>query len=144
MDLQMMRRYGVRVGVGTDIGAGPETSLLRVLKDAYYAYPDPSLGAEALLYLGTLRGAEALGLASVTGSLEVGKQADFIVVDPRLSSSDEIDASSRLGDLLAFLLFRGDDRVIQETYVAGRRLVSANMREDRGDSLSQIRSPTRG
>ena len=45
---------------------------------------DPlSMTPETVLRLHTLGGAEILGVADRVGSLEVGKFADFVVVDPR-------------------------------------------------------------
>src|SRR3546814_16486181 len=45
---------------------------------------DPlSMMPERVLRLHTLGGAEILGVADRVGSLEVGKFADFVVVDPR-------------------------------------------------------------
>ena len=41
----------------------------------------PSLGAHSVLEMATLKAAEVLGLEKEIGSLEVGKQADLILID---------------------------------------------------------------
>jgi imidazolonepropionase-like amidohydrolase len=41
----------------------------------------PPLGPTDWLRLGSLEGARALGIEAETGSIEVGKDADLIVVD---------------------------------------------------------------
>src|SRR4029078_12291871 len=77
-------RRPMHVGLGTDIGAGTSFSLLATMNEAYKVaelnhYP---LNAIKSFYLATRGGAKALGLGSEIGSLSVGKEADFVVLDP--------------------------------------------------------------
>ena len=77
--------HGVRVALGTDVGAGTAFSLFNEGLSAYLGqmlHPDGQrLGPVELLYLATRAGADALGLADV-GDLTPGKRADLIVVRP--------------------------------------------------------------
>ena len=85
-----LRRHverGVRVALGTDVGAGTSFSLLREGLQAYFM--QALLGADGLpltpahmLYLATRAGAEALGLADEVGDLSVGRQFDAVWVAP--------------------------------------------------------------
>ena len=77
--LLQMLAAGVRVAVGTDSRASnPDLNLLAELCFIKKRYP--SLPAETILRLGTLSGAEALGLAAHAGSLTTGKWADMIAI----------------------------------------------------------------
>ncbi len=115
---------GVVVGLGSDIGAGTTPSLFNAMADAYKVQQvqNVSLSPFHLWYLATLGGARALTLDGETGSLEAGKSADFLVLDltatPLLSLRTEHAAS--IEDLLAGLIFMGDDRAVQRSVIAGR------------------------
>lgn len=117
-------RAGVVVGLGSDIGAGTDPSLFTVMADAYKVQQvqGVSLSPFQLWYLATLGGARALTLDAETGSLERGKSADFLVVNlhatPLLSM--RTSRAESLEDLLAGLIFMGDDRAVKQSFIAGR------------------------
>jgi guanine deaminase len=81
-----LRRHverGVRVALGTDIGAGTSFSLLREGLQAYFVQAlrgadGLPLTATHLLYLATRAGAEALDLDDQVGDLSVGRQFDAV------------------------------------------------------------------
>lgn len=122
-DLAAAREAGVRVGLGTDIGAGTSFSLLRTVAAAQDTAmlrghrPDPVYG----LYLATLGGARAIGLADRVGSLAPGHEADVVVLDPAATPAlaGRTARAESIGDLLAALAVLGDDRAVRATYLAG-------------------------
>ncbi|MDY7100341.1 MAG: amidohydrolase family protein [Actinomycetota bacterium] len=83
------REVGMRVGVGLDDQSCTDISdPFQNLRFGIYllraTYKDPAAMAVAdMLELHTRGSAEVLGLGDRVGSLEVGKYADFCVVDPR-------------------------------------------------------------
>ncbi len=113
---------GVRFGLGSDVGAGPEMSPLRVLRDAASVQPRLFLSPQQLLWRATLGGAQALRLDAITGSLDAGKEADLVVLDPSARPEIPAEACAALGSLCAALIFLGDDRLVESTWVRGRRL----------------------
>lgn len=69
---------GVRVALGTDSRASnPDLSLWNELR--FLQTQNPDLPPQLLLRMGTLSGAEALGLADEYGSLEPGKRAQLLI-----------------------------------------------------------------
>jgi len=116
MPLHAATSRGIRVGLGTDVGAGRTFSVRRVAARAYDAALLSGARAtpESLLWLATRGGALALGLEDQIGLLEPGFDADLIAVDlPDTSDPrDPIDA----------LLFNLDAGPVRATYVRGRRL----------------------
>lgn len=76
--LAEMLAAGVRVAVGTDsLASNPDLSLLSELR--HIAQSHPAVSPETILRLGTLHGAEALGLAERLGSIAPGKDASLVV-----------------------------------------------------------------
>jgi len=117
---------GVGVGLGTDIGAGTTPSMFTAMADAYKVQQvqGVSLSPFHLWYLATLGGARALSLDTESGSIEAGKSADFLVLDlhatPLVSMRSE--RASSIEDLLAGLIFMGDDRVVKTRFIAGHEV----------------------
>jgi 5-methylthioadenosine/S-adenosylhomocysteine deaminase len=78
--------HGIRCGLGSDGAAcnnrlDPFSELSLAAGVSRVKEPERSLSARDVLALATCDGARALGLGDRIGSLEVGKQADLIVVD---------------------------------------------------------------
>ena len=117
-------RKQVKVGMGTDIGAGTTFNMLQTLNEAYKVMQlqGERLSAYQAFYLATLGGAHSLGLDEKIGSFAVGKEADFVVLDPVATPLQQLryDNSTTLRDKLFVLLTLGDDRSIYRTYVDGQ------------------------
>ncbi len=117
-------RKRVKVGMGTDIGAGTTFNMLQTLNEAYkiMQLQHYRLSAYEAFYLATLGGADALGLADVIGNFNVGKEADFVVLEPTATPLQQLryDNSNTLMDKLFVMMTLGDDRSIYRTYVDGR------------------------
>lgn len=122
--LHRVLEAGVLVGLGSDIGAGTTPSIFAAMADAYKVQQvqNVSLSPFHLWYLATLGGAKALALDSETGSLEAGKSADFLAIDLKATPllALRTGRASSLEDLLAGLIFMGDDRAVNRSVIAGR------------------------
>ncbi|TDR80566.1 guanine deaminase [Paludibacterium purpuratum] len=121
----------VRVGLASDLGAGTSFSMLRTMGAAYQAaqlsgYP---LTAPQAWYLATRGGAEALGLAHRIGSLEVGMEADLVVLNqhPTPFVAYRMSHARDLQEALFILMTLGDDRAVSATWVAGRPVWQAGV-----------------
>jgi guanine deaminase len=108
------------------VGGGTSYSMLATLGETYkvqmLAGYKPS--AFELFHLATRTNAERLGIGHEVGSLESGKYADLVVLDPCatpvLASRQEISQS--LEEVLFSLAILGDDRAVSATYIAGRKV----------------------
>jgi guanine deaminase len=73
------------------------------------------------LYLATLGAARALYLEDKIGNFEPGKEADFVVLDPRATSitARRLSKSDDVAEKLFALIMLGDDRSVVATYLMG-------------------------
>ncbi len=125
-DLAGARRHGVRVGLGTDVGAGTSFCQLRSLDEAYKVaqLAGQRLSPLAAFHLATLGGARALYLDDRIGNFLPGKEADFIVLDPAATPllARRLRHAANVQDTLFALMMLADDRAIAETWLLGRRV----------------------
>jgi len=123
-DLALADRHGVTVSLGTDVGAGTSFSMLATQGEAYKVCQmrGSVLDPFRALYLATAAGAKALGFADKVGALQVGQEADFLVLDcaatPLLARRCK---GAGLKERLFALQILGDDRCVAATYIAGIR-----------------------
>ena len=123
--LDAVRRQDIRVGLGTDVGAGTSFSLLQTLNEAYKVcqMSGHSLTPLKAFHLVTLGAAESLYLDHLIGNFETGKEPDFVVLDLQATElmSLRMQAALSLEEKLFALMMLGDDRCVQATHVMGHR-----------------------
>jgi guanine deaminase len=127
---------GVNISSGTDMGGGDEWLIPRVLGDAFKQHINEpgddgvSMHPAEMLFLGTLAGARALDMENRFGNFDVGKEADFVVIDPSgtpqlndtLAKAVRSDDPGLARDQTLFGLLMGiRESSIAEVYVQGRR-----------------------
>jgi guanine deaminase len=130
---------GVNIAAGTDFGGGDEWLIPRVLGDAFKVHiTEPgddgvSMHPAEMLFVGTLAGARALDMESRFGNFDVGKEADFVVVDPSgtpalhatLANAVRADDPDLAREQNLFALLMGiRESSIAEVYVRGRKLAA--------------------
>ncbi|MBP2281125.1 guanine deaminase [Psychrobacter sp. PL19] len=111
------------VSVGTDVGAGTSLSMLTTLSEAYKVQQlqNNPLSAHQGLYQITLGNAQSLLLDNKIGNFMPNKEADFVVIDMSATALLErrMTQTKSLDERLFVLMMLGDDRVIEQTVVAG-------------------------
>ena len=82
-----MLKRGIKVGLGTDgCASNNDLDMFREMDTAAKIHKvtslDPTvMSAQTVLQMATLGGAQVLGLDKFIGSIEIGKQADIILLD---------------------------------------------------------------
>ncbi|GAA1537271.1 MULTISPECIES: guanine deaminase [Brevibacterium] len=124
-----LRRHieaGVRVALGSDVGAGTGFSLLKEGVQAYFMQQlDPSgglpLSSAHLLHLATAAGAEALDLSDDVGDLSVGKRFDAAYISPAAGQplAVGLEHASSDEDALAKIFAMGTPADITRVWVDG-------------------------
>lgn len=135
--IERVKKAGIEFGLGSDVAGGPQMSLFGVMKDANFIQPNVWITPCELLFRATKGGARALHLDEQLGSLEVGKEADFIIVDPSAKTAAPSDILDQATDeILSALVFLGDDRMIDATYVRGRPIFERNKQKHSEETLA--------
>lgn len=128
-DIPKYLKKGIRVGMGVDGEASADLAdPFENMRTGLYAIRDKYEDATILspyqvLYLHTMGSADVMGVKDKLGSLQPGKFADFVVIDPK-----------RLGTIIepyANLVLVASERDIDRVYVGGKLMV------DRGKLLGQ-------
>lgn len=122
MRLGAAEQAGICVGLGTDVGAGTSLSLFTEMRHADFTQEASPVAPQHAFWLATMGGAEAFSMEGEIGNFLPGKHADFCVLEIA-----GIDPNCRLAalstdEVLSLLMYRGDSRVIEATYVDGVRL----------------------
>ena len=118
-DLERLDEAGVRVSLATDVGGGTSYSLLETANEAYKVLQMNGQSWPALqaFYQLTLGNARALGLQDKIGALEIGREADLVVLDSRATPAMAHRMEAVDGDLaeeLFVLMMMGDDRSVTQ------------------------------
>lgn len=114
-------------GLASDVGGGTSFSPFHTMLEAYKVAREGqnkkglSLSPENLWWQHTAGAAEALGLQGKVGNLEVGCEADFVVLNPKVMPllARRTSQANNLSELLFALIVLGDDRVIEHTVIQG-------------------------
>jgi cytosine/adenosine deaminase-related metal-dependent hydrolase len=139
-DIPAYRKAGIKVGIGLDDQSCADVSdPFENLRTGLYAVRDRYQNASVLsvrdmLYLHTMGSAEILGIADRVGSLEPGKFADFLVVDPRRPDTGPVH------DPVATYVLACGLRNLEQVYIGGERVADGCtlVREDEAAIRHQI------
>ena len=119
----MQKGRPVRVGLGTDLGAGTSFSILLTLNEAYKAAQlnNYALQAGHAYYLATRGTANAMYIDDKVGSIAPGMEADIVVLNMKSTPIIEyrMQFAKDIHEALFIQMTLGDDRAVQATYVAG-------------------------
>ncbi|KAJ3332699.1 hypothetical protein HDU76_013378 [Blyttiomyces sp. JEL0837] len=146
MPCKEMLRAGVPVGLATDVGGAPSSSILdsarqavissRILQDGIgrerggMAKPGCGVTAIDALWMATVGGGLALGFGNGNPGLRVGNAFDAIVVDTRVDGTNvEEDGvfdglqELSLKERVEMFVMAGDDRNVRQVFVQGSCVV---------------------
>ncbi|MDL2330756.1 amidohydrolase [Odoribacter sp. OttesenSCG-928-A06] len=101
-DIYTYQNAGINISIGTDGAAS--NNILDMVEEMRFAallpkvvhYNPEAVDARTVLRMATINAAHALGLGDITGSLEVGKRADLICIQPGKNMEPVFDEYSAI------------------------------------------------
>jgi 5-methylthioadenosine/S-adenosylhomocysteine deaminase len=137
-DIPAYLKAGIRVGMGVDGEASADVAdPFENMRTGLYAVRDKYENATIMspydvLRLHTMGSADVLGVADRLGSLEPGKFADFLVIDPTRFRT--------IFDPYASLVFVAGERDLERVYVGGDLLVQngAMLKQDMAKERGEV------
>jgi 5-methylthioadenosine/S-adenosylhomocysteine deaminase len=132
---------GVNVSLGSDHACSGIVDIVQEMRLAACGYKEGRanprvMPPEHALEMATLNGARGLGLEDRIGSIEVGKEADFVVFDTRASEWQP------LYNPVSNLVYSATGNTVKDVFIAGEQVVrdGRTTRVDQDELLAQVRS----
>jgi cytosine/adenosine deaminase-related metal-dependent hydrolase len=138
-DIPKYLKKGIRVGMGVDGEASADVAdPFENMRTGLYAIRDLYQSAAIMspyevLYLHTMGSADVMGVKDKLGSLEPGKFADFVAIDPTRYGT--------IFDPYASLVLVTEERDIDRVYVGGELMVEQGraVHQDMGKILGEVK-----
>lgn len=125
-NIEKLKNNNISVGLGTDgPGSGSNFDMFQVMKFAALlqkgTHEDPMLmNAYDVLKMATIEGAKVLGLDSKIGSIEIGKQANMILLTLNNIMTQPTN------DVLANIVYNANQNNIEKVIINGKIVLSDN------------------
>ncbi|TCS84170.1 amidohydrolase [Tepidibacillus fermentans] len=118
-----MLKVGIRVALGTDSAASnnnldmfEEMRLASLIHKGYHQDP-LAISAKIAIQMATRYGAEALFMEDEIGSLEVGKKADFIILNTNQAHFHP------MYDPISHIVYSASGKDVQDVFINGKQVV---------------------
>lgn len=122
-NLEKFLKNSIRIALATDIGGGTSYSMLKTMDEAYkiLQLQKQRLNPLESFYQSTLGNAKALSLESKIGNLDIGTDADIIILDScsNPTMKTRMKTVKNLIEELFVLQTMGDDRAVKQVYIMG-------------------------
>ncbi len=109
-----LRDEGLSIGLASDVAGGTQLDMFYHMKMANYMQ-SKSIEVRELFYLATLGNAKVLSKESQIGSIEIGKEADLVVLN--------INSNASIDEMLAQLIFVNSNNKIKSIFIGGDKLL---------------------
>ncbi|MBU1935573.1 guanine deaminase [Patescibacteria group bacterium] len=121
MPVEKIRKWGIPFALGSDVGAGPSLSLLHVMQKYMEQHVEANVEAtpQDALYRATLAGAELLDRGDKMGNLDIGKEANLVIVK---TDEQPKDAEGAIRDIVSGSMEELEGKV-EKVYFQGKEVV---------------------